>query len=172
MGIDLNIERTSKVFGIKQSDWNSLLNRKPRPYYFYYKKESDLKDALRKYTDISDKDCKWNFGDIGYHTYDSGFFGKSYYIRCSNCSKGQISGKIDAKTALIKIVKENAEPSNPKNGFFASDILEEQYVLWSIELDMKCNKCNKHTVWYGLQNSDSEAQWGFSNFESYLSSIK
>lgn len=172
MSVSLDIKKISKEYGIKQSDWNALFNRRPKPYYFYYKDEYDLRNEIKKHTNIFDKDCKWAFKDIGHHTYDSGFFGKSYYVSCSNCSKGQISGSVNAKTAVIKIVKEDSNPSNPKNGFFNSDILEQYNVLWSIELNMKCDKCNKNTIWYGLQNNDSESTWGFADFEQYLSEIK
>lgn len=172
MSIDLTIKKVADVFGIRQSDWNSLFQRRPSPYYFFYKQESDLRTALRRYAEIHDKDCKWNFNDIGYHTYDSGFFGKTYYVSCRNCSKGHISGNITAEIARIKILKESADPANPKEGFFSTEVLEEHYLLWSIRLDMKCNRCDKHTVWHGLQDTDSESYWGFSNFDSSFAKCK
>ena len=65
-------------------------------------------DKYKNITNIFDKDCKWSFQDIGYHTYDSGFFGKSYYVSCSNCSKISLNNARREKVLVLIIFKDVA----------------------------------------------------------------
>ena len=52
MSVSLDIKKISKEYGIKQSDWNALFNRRPKPYYFYYKEEYDLKNEIKKHNNF------------------------------------------------------------------------------------------------------------------------
>ena len=164
-----------KPFGIHQSSWNSLFRRNESPYYFYADKEEDLKKSIKEYFDTSTKDCQWNFNDIGWHHFDQGFFSNTHFISCSNCSGGKIEGYAETKIAKVQIIKESGNQESPKNGLFSTDILEEKFVLWDIEINVKCNKCDKKSHWHDIQTTYDEGNknhWNFSHFSDSFSKIK
>lgn len=160
-------------YGIKQSSWNSLFQLQEYPKYFYSDKKYELEEMLRKYFKINSEDCEWNFNDIGWHTYDSGFFGKDYYISCANCDGGKVNGSAKAKIAKVKIIKESGNPSSPKDGLFSTDILEEKFVLWNLTINAKCNRCDNKSVWTSIstEQNDKKAMWNFEYFSEYFSKL-
>lgn len=160
------IDRNGRL-GIRQSMWNAVQRSS---YGMYNEEKSSIRNTIERYFNISNKDCLWNFHGIGYHTYDSGFFGKNYFVRCSNCSKGIIDGKVNIEIANVLIVKEDSDPARPKSGFFSSEILKEIYVLWNISIDVKCNECNKSSYWHGI-NTDGHP-WAFSESSSLFENCK
>ena len=164
-----------KPYGIRQSSWNGLFRGDETPYCFSYEKEEDLKKALDRYFDTSFKACEWNFHGIGYHRFAEGFFSNTHYISCSNCSGGQVNGSAEANIVEIKIIKESGDPASPKDGLFSTDILEKKYVLWDLEINAKCDKCDKKSHWYGVQTTHDggrKSHWNFSHYSGSFSKIK
>ncbi len=167
--------KSIRPYGIHQSSWNSLFKNSDTPYYFYYEKEEDLKKSIERYFDTNSKDCEWNFHDIGWHHFEEGFFSNTHYISCSNCSGGKITGDVKATIAKIKIIKENGDPSSPKDSFFSKNILDEKFVLWELKIDVKCEKCEKVSSWDSIQTTHDDGDtrhWNFNHYSDYFSVIK
>lgn len=184
-GIDLKIKSLRETYGIKQSSWNTVYSS---ARFVSYPNERELIQDLRHFTVEAymcdsygtktnffgfDKTVKtgeyltsnWNFPNIGYFHVDKGFFSDSAHINCANCGKGQVRGNFITETAKIKVVKESATPSKPSWG----SVINEYYVLWSIQIDMKCDTCDRHILWDGINNGSSS--WGVGQSAHLFSKI-
>lgn len=185
-GISLTTTKLRNPYGIHQSSWNTVY---AKCLFTGYENESSLIRSIENDTvgtymrDIYQREANffgvyrdvkkgeelvscWNFRDIGYFVVEKGFFSDTPYIRCTNCGKGKINGKFLVEIAQIKVLKETAIVSNPRN----NEVLSIYYTLWSIQVDVKCDTCNKHILWDNMSRGDYS--WNANRYADSFSIIK